>query len=123
MPERVAGLPVDPLGAAGAAVPGGRELPAVAALAVDVVVLAVVDGVELELLGAGGAGGALHVVALAVRVHLLGLEDGAAAPRAVGLLVLALDDGRVDQLVVDVGRPCLRAVRLVVALLAVQAAV
>ena len=35
MPEDVAGLLVDPSGGAGASEPGGGELPAVAALAVD----------------------------------------------------------------------------------------
>ena len=41
VPEDVAGLLVDPAGGAGAPEPGGGELPAVAALAVDLPVGAV----------------------------------------------------------------------------------
>ena len=40
VPEDVAGLLVDPAGGAGAPEPGGGELPAVAALAVDLPVVA-----------------------------------------------------------------------------------
>ena len=43
-------------------------------------IFSVEDGVEGELLLAGGAGGALLVVALAAGMDLLGREHGTAAP-------------------------------------------
>ena len=87
------------------------EPPPVAALAVDVAVRAVAYRVVVKLLGAGGARGALLVVAPAGAAELLSLEHRAAAPASVSkleqcwmkmyrevlpgavlLLVLALDD-------------------------------
>ena len=84
VPEHVSCLPVNPPGGPCSPVTGGRELPPVAALAVDVSVGAVVDGVEVELLGAGGAAGTLLVIALSVGVNLLSLENGASAPNDRG---------------------------------------
>ena len=75
MPEDVAGLLVDPAGGARAPEPGGGELPAVAALAVDLPVVAGADGVEGDLLLAGEARRALVVVAAAAGRYLLRLED------------------------------------------------
>ena len=75
MPEHIARLRIHPVGAASPPVPGRRELPAVAVLAVDVSVLAVVDAVVVQLLGARRAAGALLVVALGTAVA----EDQVAA--------------------------------------------
>ena len=76
--ECVARFSPDPLRAAGASVAGGCVPGAVAALAVDVVVLAVKDGVVVQLLLAGLALGALVVVALASGGHLLRLKYSSA---------------------------------------------
>ena len=59
---------------------GRREFPSIAALAVYVVVASVEDGVVVQLLGAGGAGRALLVVAPAAARQLLGLEHSTATP-------------------------------------------
>lgn len=83
MSEGGAGFGIHPVGTARSTVAGGCELAAVATLAVDVTVLAVVDGIKVELLGASGARGALLVVALAVGVNLLGLKDGPTTPAKV----------------------------------------
>ena len=80
MPEHVRGFLVDPTRRASAPESSRREPSLVASLAVDLLVVAVVDRVKVELLGTGQARGALLVVALAAGVDLLRFEDLAAAP-------------------------------------------
>jgi len=72
---------------------------------------------------AGGAGGALLVVALPLRVDLLRGEDPATAPRTILLLIRRLYEPGVARLQIHVRGPDLRPVVLVVAHAAVDPAV
>ena len=78
--EGVAGLLVYPLGAASSPVAGWGEPPAVAELTVYVLVLAFIQSVVGQGLGAPVAGGALLVVATTVGADLFSLEHSATAP-------------------------------------------
>lgn len=123
MPQSSRGFGIHPFRCPCASVPGRCKLPTVARPAVDVIVLTVVDGVEVQLLGASGAVGALFVITLAMRVDFFSLKNGTSTSWTVLLFIGALDGRGVVDMKVDIGCADLWAIFLIVAHLTVEFAV
>jgi hypothetical protein len=114
---------VDPRGASSTSVARRCKLAVVAALAVKFLVIAIEQGVVVQGLLTRLAGGAPLVVVLAIGGYLLGTVHSTTTTRTVLLGFIRLDDGCVEDIVVDIRGANLWPVLLAVAFLAVETTV